>query len=71
MFHLKLDEMMEERKLTNTGLAEQIGVSRVTVWHWRTGRRKPSLVNMARLVSGLSNPTGTWWELVSPTVRAG
>jgi predicted transcriptional regulator len=71
MFHLKLDEMMEERGLSNTGLAEQIGVSRVTVWHWRTGRRKPSHVNMARLVSVLSNPTGTWWALVSPTVRAG
>jgi transcriptional regulator with XRE-family HTH domain len=37
------------RKLTTQALAEEMGVSRITVWRWENGKRRPDKSYALRL----------------------
>jgi len=45
----ELKKLMAEQKLTQTEVAEELGVNFVTLWRWLTGRRNPN-VHSQRLI---------------------
>lgn len=47
---------MKERKITQEGLAEMLGVTQGAVAHWMSGRREPDLQTLARLLDALGLP---------------
>tara|TARA_R110002051_G_scaffold183409_1_gene252990 strand:+ start:1652 stop:1975 length:324 start_codon:yes stop_codon:yes gene_type:complete len=73
MFHTNLNAQMSERKITPSGLAKAIGVSKVTVYHWRKGNRLPKLRNMIKLCklfddeASLSKGLVSWDQLIKQT----
>ncbi|MCL2847023.1 MAG: helix-turn-helix domain-containing protein [Firmicutes bacterium] len=48
-FHKRLKELREERKLTKTELAEQVGLPRPTVSHWESGKFVPNAEGVVKL----------------------
>ena len=48
---MKLEDWIVETGRKRVWVAEQIGVSSVTLWHYCSGRRKPSLKYAARIQS--------------------
>lgn len=49
IFSKKLSELMEQQKLSDTKLAEDLNVSRTTVLRWRTGERSPKLPKLREI----------------------
>jgi transcriptional regulator with XRE-family HTH domain len=53
--------LREELGLTQVQFARQLGVSRLTVVQWETGRRQPRLLHLDRLQT-LADLNGIRWE---------
>lgn len=51
MFSLNLKQLMDDRGVSSADLSRKIGVSKVTVYHWRNGNRHPNLNNLFKLVN--------------------
>ena len=51
MFSLNLKQLMDDRGVSSADLSKKIGVSKVTVYHWRNGNRHPNLNNLFKLVN--------------------
>ena len=70
MFHTNLNVQMSQRGITPTELAKAIGVSKVTIYHWRKGNRLPKLRNMIKLCelfddeASLSKGMVSWDQLI-------
>lgn len=70
MFHTNLNAQMSQRGITPTELAKSIGVSKVTIYHWRKGNRLPKLRNMVKLCelfddeASLSKGKVSWDQLI-------
>ena len=50
-FRSKLNMIMSEKDLTIQDLSDMLNVSRVSISHWRNGKRTPSTVNLKRMSS--------------------
>ena len=48
-FRKKLLNLMTENDLTVRDLSDAINVSRISIFHWRSGKRMPSTRNMVKL----------------------
>lgn len=51
VFSKRLTELMEEQKLSDTKLSEDLNVSRTTVLRWRTGERSPKLPKLNEIAN--------------------
>ena len=60
---LSLKDYRVLRGLSVTGLGRLVGVHRVEIWRWETGRRVPSLPHLVRLARVLGASLD---ELVQP-----
>ncbi|MHB1740002.1 MAG: hypothetical protein ACYCXA_11125 [Actinomycetes bacterium] len=49
----EIDKIIRDSGATDELVAEACGVSRQSIWYWRTGHRHPSMPNAAVLVSVL------------------
>ncbi len=54
----RIKKAMKRKGVTQEQLAEEIGVSRVTVTQWRTGTRSPSYEHLTKLCNALDIDTG-------------
>ena len=75
MFHTNLNSQMEERDISPSELAKTIGVSKVTVYHWRNGNRLPKLMNMIKLCELFHDETSSskglaGWDSLVEKVKA-
>jgi len=75
MFHTNLNSQMDERGITPSELAKTIGVSKVTVYHWRNGSRLPKLMNMIKLCELFHDETSSskglaGWDSLVEKVQA-
>ncbi len=50
-FRSKLNLIMSEKDLTIQDLSDMLNVSRVSISHWRNGKRTPSTGNLKRMSS--------------------
>ena len=50
-FRSKLNMIMSEKDLTIQDLSDMLNVSRVSISHWRNGKRTPSTGNLKRMSS--------------------
>lgn len=41
IFADNLEELMDRQDLSDAELARRIGLSRVTIWRWRSGKQEP------------------------------
>lgn len=57
-FSKRLRQVREERRLTQTDLADKCGLLPSAISHFESGRRTPSLRNFAKLVVALSVKAG-------------
>lgn len=55
-FGAKLQRLRKDRGLTQAALAEQLGVSKPTVWAWEQGKARPVESRMATLAQALDVP---------------
>ena len=51
IFSERLAELMEQQKINDTKLAEDLSVSRTTVLRWRTGERSPKLPKLKEIAN--------------------
>lgn len=71
-FASRLRSLRENRRLTKTALAKQVGVSTTCVWNWEEGNTEPRPGNLAALSRALNAPIGylqdgsDWDEAPSP-----
>lgn len=65
----KLDALIDARKLTLEGTAEQIGVSRVAVHGWRHGQVRPGALHQAKIAAWSREVDAHTGELGPPTIR--
>jgi len=49
IFGIRLKNLREQKKIRQADLAEQLGVSQITVSNWESGRQEPSLVKIRHL----------------------
>lgn len=55
-FGIRLQRFRKDRGLTQAALAEQLGVSKPTVWAWEQGKARPVESRMAALAQALDVP---------------
>ena len=46
-----LTEKLRERGLTQTEFTERVGITRITLWRWRTGRATPTSEAVRRRIA--------------------
>lgn len=51
----KLKQKREAALLTQTELAEKIGVTKLSIWHWENGKAKPFLKNIRTMKEFFKN----------------
>lgn len=54
-FSERLQALRENRQLTRTELADELGTTRQAVWRWETGERKPDYTNLMKLMKLFPN----------------
>ena len=64
--HCRLDELLEERGMTLTELAERVGVTRQTVIAIEQGRYSPSLEMAFRIAHALGVPLDEVFQYPDP-----
>lgn len=64
--------VLDRNRLQQKHVADALGVSRMTVWEWASGRTIPSGSNLLRLVEYLQRfePTVTAADLFTPETAA-
>ena len=45
----RMKKLREQRNLKVQDVAKQLGVTRITIWHYETGKRKPSFETLIKL----------------------
>ena len=58
--HTRLKNWMESEGLKSSQLADNIGVNRATISHILSGRNKPSIDFLQKLLSAYSNLNANW-----------
>ena len=53
-FHVNLTKWMDDHELSVAKLSEDIGVSQVTIYHWKAGDRIPKSYNLRNLAEYFS-----------------
>ena len=53
-FHVNLTKWMDEHEISVAKLSEDIGVSQVTIYHWKAGDRIPKSYNLRKLAEYFS-----------------
>jgi transcriptional regulator with XRE-family HTH domain len=48
-FHVNLLKLMDDHEVSVATLSEEIGVSQVTIYHWKAGDRLPKSDNLMKL----------------------
>ena len=57
-FPRNLRDVMHKHDISSTGLAKQLGVTRMSVYNWRAGRADPTLIRLFQLASLLETDVG-------------
>ena len=45
----RMKKLREQRNLKVQDVAKKLGVTRITIWHYETGKRKPSFETLIKL----------------------
>jgi len=57
-FPRNLRDVMHKHDITSTGLAKDLGVTRMSVYNWRAGRADPTLIRLFQIASVLKTDVG-------------